>query len=555
MATDNADVIVIGAGLAGLVAANELADAGRRVLILDQEGENSLGGQAFWSLGGLFMVDTPEQRRLGVKDSHALAWSDWLGAAQFDRPEDDWPRKTAEAYVDFASGEMRPWLKSLGMSWLPMVGWAERGGGHAHGHGNSVPRFHITWGAGPGVVEPFEKRVRAHAEAGRIEFAFRSRVVDLIMENGVVVGCRGETLAPDKVARGEKSNRDVIGAFEYRAAATLISSGGIGGNFQLFREAWPEDQLGPAPANLISGVPDHVDGLMIGHAERAGVQVINRDRLWCYTEGVRNWDPIWPAHGIRILPGPSPMWFDAAGERMEAPYLPGYDTRGTLKRILKTGFEHSWFIMSEKMAGKEIALSGSEQNPDWSSKSVRMTLAHRLGGKGTPAVRAFLEKGPDFVVKDTLEDLVTGMNKLTNAPALDVNHIRRQIEARDLQIDNPYSKDAQVMAIHNARKFRSDRLVRVAKPHKLLDGSGGKLVGIKLNVLTRKTLGGLHTDLEGRALNAGGAEIPGLFAAGEASGFGGGGYHGYNGLEGTFLGGCIFSGRAAGRAIDAAVAG
>ena len=272
MATDNADVIVIGAGLAGLVAANELADAGRRVLILDQEGENSLGGQAFWSLGGLFMVDTPEQRRLGVKDSHALAWSDWLGAAQFDRPEDDWPRKTAEAYVDFASGEMRPWLKSLGMSWLPMVGWAERGGGHAHGHGNSVPRFHITWGAGPGVVEPFEKRVRAHAEAGRIEFAFRSRVVDLVMENGVVVGCRGETLAPDTVARGEKSNRDVIGAFEYRAPATLISSGGIGGNFQLFREAWPEDQLGPAPANLISGVPDHVDGLMIDHAVAAGAR-------------------------------------------------------------------------------------------------------------------------------------------------------------------------------------------------------------------------------------------------------------------------------------------
>ncbi|MEL6978030.1 MAG: FAD-binding dehydrogenase [Pseudomonadota bacterium] len=552
---ETADALVIGGGLAGLVAANELADAGRSVLILDQEGENSLGGQAFWSLGGLFMVDTPEQRRFGVKDSAALALSDWMGAAQFDRPEDHWPRQVAEAYIDFAAGEMRPWLKSLGMRWFPIVGWAERGGDQAHSHGNSVPRFHITWGAGPGVVEPFEARVRAHAEAGRIRFAFRHRVTDLEIENGRVVGARGEVLAPSASQRGEKSSREVVGDFSVRAGATLVSSGGIGGNFKLFREAWSEEQLGPAPANLISGVPDHVDGEMIGHAERAGAEVINRDRLWCYTEGVRNWDPIWPHHGIRILPGPSPMWFDAAGERMEAPYLPGYDTRGTLKRILKTGFEHSWFIMTQAIAAKEIALSGSEQNPDWTAKSWKMTLQHRLGGKGTPAVRAFLEKGPDFVVERRLEDLVAGMNKLTNAPALDAARIRAQIEARDLQMDNPYAKDAQVMAIHNARRYRGDKLVRVARPHKILDPSKGPLVAIKLNILTRKTLGGLHTDLDARALGAGGAPIPGLYAAGEASGFGGGGYHGYNGLEGTFLGGCIFSGRAAGRAMAAEAAG
>ncbi len=545
---ENSDVIIVGAGLAGLVAAMELADRGKRVVVLDQEPENYLGGQAFWSLGGLFMVDTPEQRRMGIRDSRDLALSDWIGSAQFDRDEDHWPRKWAEAYVDFAAGEMRPWLHGLGMRWFPVVGWAERGGSYGSGHGNSVPRFHLTWGVGPGILDPFVDRVREHAKAGRITLKFRHQCSRIIMQNGAATGVAGEVLADDPKERGQSTSRDVIGDFELHAASVLVASGGIGGNFDLVRKAWPRDRLGESPREMVAGVPAHVDGRMIAITETAGGHVINADRMWHYVEGVKNWDPIWPAHGIRILPGPSSMWFDAEGNRFAPPCLPGYDTLTTLREILKTGYDYSWFITTQKILKKEFALSGSEQNPDLASKSWRAVIAQRLlNKKATPAVEAFKEHGENFVVADTLDQLVAGMNKIGGG-LLDLAKIRTEIEARDIQIDNPFGKDAQVMAIHAARNYRGDKLMRTAKPHKMLDPANGPLIGVKLNILTRKTLGGFQTDLNGQLINAAGDTIPGLFAAGEVAGFGGGGYHGYNALEGTFLGGCIFSGRRAGQA-------
>ncbi len=544
------DVIIVGGGLAGLVAANEAADRGRKVLLLDQEGEQSLGGQAFWSLGGLFMVDTPEQRRMGIKDSPELAYNDWMGSAQFDRPEDANPRKVAEAYLEFASGEMRTWLQSIGMRWFPIVGWAERGGEMSHGHGNSVPRFHITWGTGPGVVAPFERLVRAHVASGRIQLAFRRKVTDLIVENGVVKGVRGLVLADDAADRGRSTNRDSVGDFEERAEAVVITTGGIGGDHDMVRQYWPEDRLGKAPSRMVAGVPDYVDGQMQRAAEGAGAAIINGDRMWHYTEGLANWDPIWPNHGIRILPGPSSMWFDALGERMEAPYLPGFDSLGTLKRILQTGHEHSWFVLTQKIIEKEFALSGSEQNPDLTSGKWSEVLRRRLMNKGAPApVEAFKQHGEDFVVADSLEELVAGMNKITPDVPVSIEKIRSQIQARDAQIDNKFCKDAQVTAIRGARNYRGDRLIRTAKPHRILDVDNGPLIAVRLNILTRKSLGGLHTDVTGQVLQPDGSAFEGLFAAGEVAGFGGGGYHGYNALEGTFLGGCIFSGRAAGRAV------
>lgn len=544
-----ADVIVVGSGLAGLVAAAEAAERGRRVLLLDQEGEQTMGGQAFWSLGGLFMVDTPEQRRMGIRDSRDLALKDWMGSAQFDRLDDENPRRVAEAYVDFAAGEMRSWLAERGFRWFPVVGWAERGGEQAHGHGNSVPRFHITWGTGPGVVAPFERLVRQAVDRGRIELGFRHRVTNLIVENGAVVGVAGEVLANDSADRGRSTNREVVGDFEHRAPAVIITTGGIGGDHDMVRSFWPEDRLGPAPKHMVAGVPDYVDGQMQRVAEGAGAGIINGDRMWHYTEGLHNWDPIWPNHGIRILPGPSSMWFDALGERMEAPFLPGFDSLGTLKRILSTGHEHSWFILTQKIIEKEFALSGSEQNPDLTSGKWSSVLKARIMGKGAPApVEAFKEHGADFVVADDLTSLVAGMNELTDVP-LDVVKIREQIEARDAQIANPFAKDAQVTAIRGARAYRGDRLIRTAKPHRILDPSCGPLIGVKLSILTRKSLGGLHTDINGQVLRPDGTAFDGLFAAGEVAGFGGGGYHGYNALEGTFLGGCIFSGRAAGRSV------
>ncbi|MEU8523479.1 FAD-binding dehydrogenase [Streptomyces sp. NBC_01216] len=549
--TYDADVIVIGAGLAGLVATAELVDAGRSVILLDQEPEQSLGGQAHWSFGGLFLVDSPEQRRMRIKDSHELALQDWFGSAGFDRPEDHWPRKWAEAYVDFAAGEKRAWLHSRGVRFFPVVGWAERGGYDANGHGNSVPRFHITWGTGPGLVAPFERRVREGVAAGRVRLRFRHRVTALGGTAGAVDTVSGELLEPSDAERGTASGREATGSFAYRAQAVIVTSGGIGGNHDLVREQWPE-RLGTPPARMLSGVPAHVDGLMLGITEKAGARHINRDRMWHYTEGIENWNPIWARHGIRILPGPSSLWFDARGRRLPVPLFPGFDTLGTLEHIMRTGYDHTWFVLDQRIIGKEFALSGSEQNPDLTGKSVRGVIGRARADVPGP-VRAFMDHGVDFVVERDLGALVRGMNALTGEPLLDEAELRREITARDREIANPFSKDLQVTAIRGARAYLGDRLIRTAAPHRILDPGAGPLIAVRLNILTRKSLGGLETDLSSRVLTEGGEPLAGVYAAGEAAGFGGGGVHGYRSLEGTFLGGCVFSGRAAGRAAAKAV--
>lgn len=551
----DADAIVVGHGLAGLVAAAELADAGRKVLLVDQESEANLGGQAHWSFGGLFFVDSPEQRRLGIKDSAELAHSDWMNTAGFDRDEDRWPRQWAQAYLDFAAGEKRSWLHQQGMRWFPIVGWAERGDGSAHGHGNSVPRFHITWGTGPGVVAPFARRVAEAKERGLITYAHRHRVDEIIVEGGAVVGVRGARLADDGAERGVATNRDSIGGFELRAPVVLVASGGIGGNHDLVRANWPE-RLGAPPKHMVTGVPAHVDGRMIGITEAAGGNLINRDRMWHYVEGIRNWDPIWARHGIRILPGPSSMWLDAEGNRLPAPLLPGYDTLGTLEHLRATGHDHSWFITNRSIAGKEFALSGSEQNQDLTGKEVAGVIRKRSLADVTPSMQAFLDQGADFVQADTVEQLVAKMNELVEdgEPRLDPAHVKKQVDERDAQLDNPYGKDAQIAAMRVARSYVGDKISKRAyPPHKLTDPKKGPLVGVKLHILSRKTLGGFETDLSARVLGSDGQPIPGLYAAGEAAGFGGGGVHGYRALEGTFLGGCIFSGRTAGRAMGAEI--
>ena len=543
----DADVVVVGAGLAGLVAATELTGAGRRVVVVEQESRTNLGGQAFWSFGGLFFVDSPEQRRMGIKDSVELAWQDWLGTAGFDRPEDHWPGLWARAYVDFAAGEKRAWLHEQGMRWFPVVGWAERGDGHAGGHGNSVPRFHVTWGTGPGVVEPFVRKAIQAERDGLLTFAFRHRVDDLVVDGGAVTGVRGAVLATATESRGHPTNRDVVGDFTLSAPAVIVTSGGIGGNHDLVRAAWP-DRLGTPPDHLTTGVPAYVDGRMIGIVEAAGGSVINRDRMWHYVEGIHNWAPIWPGHAIRILPGPSAMWFDGNGRRLPAPYFPGFDTLGTLAHLRQTGHDHSWFVLTQKVIEKEFALSGSEQNPDLTGKSVRQVLGRVRPGAPKP-VQAFVDHGEDFVTATTIQGLVERMNTLTPDAPLDPDDIERQVVERDRNLDNAFSKDAQITAIHGARRYRGDKLIRTATPHRILDPAAGPLIAVKLNVLTRKTLGGLQTDLACRVLRADGTPLPGLYAAGEVAGFGGGGMHGYRSLEGTFLGGCIFSGRAAGRAV------
>ncbi|MET9486265.1 FAD-binding dehydrogenase [Nocardia sp. NPDC006630] len=547
---ENPDVIVVGAGLAGLVATHELVKAGRRVLVVDQENRANLGGQAFWSLGGLFFVDSPEQRRLGVKDSLELAMQDWLGSAGFDREDEDhWGRQWAKAYVEFAAGEKRQYLYDLGLRVTPLVGWAERGGEFADGHGNSVPRFHLTWGTGPEVVRVFLEPVLAAEKRGQVGFAFRHRVDELVVTDEVVTGVRGSVLEPSEAERGVASSRNIVSEFEIAAQAVIVTSGGIGHNHDLIRANWPTDRLGPCPEHMISGVPAHVDGRMLGITEAAGGRIVNRDRMWHYTEGIHNWNPVWPDHAIRIIPGPSSLWFDANGKRMPAPCFPGFDTNATMKQILSTGYDYSWFILDQSIIEKEFALSGSEQNPDITGKDLKLTLKSRVA-KGAPGpVEAFKKHGVDFVVADTLADLVAGMNKISRGPHLDFADIERQVVARDRDTEHKFSKDGQLMAIGNARRYLGDKLGRVATPHKILDPAHGPLIAVRLNILTRKTLGGLQTNLDSQVMRPDGTAFAGLYAAGEVAGFGGGGVHGYNALEGTFLGGCIFSGRAAGRAL------
>ncbi|TGQ54787.1 FAD-binding dehydrogenase [Mesorhizobium sp. M1C.F.Ca.ET.193.01.1.1] len=548
----DADIIIVGAGLAGLVAAAELAEAGKKIIIVDQEPEQSLGGQAFWSFGGLFLIDSPEQRRMRIRDSHDFALEDWMGTAAFDRPEDFWPRKWAEAYVGFAAGEKRSWLIERGIKFFPVVGWAERGGGNATGHGNSVPRFHVTWGTGPGVLEPFVLRVREAEKRGLVQFKFRHRVNEITRTGKTVTGVRGDVLEASSVERGRKSSREIVGDFELRAQAVIVASGGIGANHELVRKNWPE-RLGAPPKRMITGVPDHVDGRMLAITEQAGGSIINRDRMWHYVEGIKNWAPIWTEHAIRILPGPSSLWLDARGKRLPVPLYPGFDTLATLSHIMSTGFDYSWFILTKKIIQKEFALSGSEQNPDLTGKSWRQVLGRATSGIPGP-VKAFMEKGEDFIVEADLSRLVARMNALAGGePLLEVAQVEREIRARDMQLDNPFSKDAQVTALRGARAYLGDKLIRTARPHKMLDPANGPLIAVRLNILTRKTLGGLQTDLDSRVLDAEGQPVPGLYAVGEAAGFGGGGVHGYAALEGTFLGGSIFSGRSAGRAAAKAV--
>lgn len=539
-----ADILIIGAGLAGLTAAAEAADAGRKVIIIEQESESDLGGQAFWSLGGLFLVNSKQQRLFGIRDSYELALQDWLGSAGFDRNEDHWPRQWAQAYVEFAAGEKASWLRQQGLQLYLIPGWAERGGYLANGHGNSVPRFHIAKGAGPGVLKPILNRVKRAQDAGLIRFCFRHKVTELIVTDGAVVGARGHILTPSVTERGVPSSREIIGEFTLHAQATIVTAGGIGGNHDLVRQYWPE-RIGKPPKYMLAGVPDYVDGSMLSIAEKAGANLINLDRMWHYPEGMHNYASIWSKHAIRIIAGPSSLWFDAHGNRLRSPLFPGCDTLGALGDICRQGDDYSWFILNKRIFNREFVLSGSEQNPELTSGSSLSALK-RILPYAPPKVQAFLDNKIDFVVENNLRDLVAGMNKLVGNHKLDYAHVESQILARDKNVNCTLGKDAQLLMIRNALRYKGE--FRTTYVHEITNPKYGPLIAVRLSILTRKTLGGIETDLSARAMQINGSPLPGLYAAGEVTGFGGGGLHGYRALEGTFLGGCLFSGRTAGRA-------
>lgn len=544
------DVVVVGAGLSGLVTATELVARGRRVTLLDAEPAGALGGQAWWSFGGLLLVDSPEQRRLGVRDSPDLALADWLASADFAEGADrgEGPDRNgyawAQAYVELAAGELRPWLRAKGVRWFPLVQWAERGGHATHGRGNTVPRFHVTWGTGPAILEPFVRAARDARAAGTLDVRFRRRVTDLLTVGGAVVGVRADVLADDAPGRGRPSSREVVGEEQVTAEAVVVATGGIGANHELVCSLWPR-AAGRLPQDLLSGVPDSTDGVVLDRAAAAGAAIVHTDRMWHYPEGLPMQPPVWSRHGVRILPGPSALWLDADGHRLPAPLFPGFDALGALMHLTEHGHEHSWFVLNKAVMVKEFAFSGSDMNPDLTGKSVRQLLKRVTSG-ATPVVE-FAKTSPDFVWADDVAGLAAGMNALTGTSQISASALAEVVAARDAAVTA--GGDPQIEEIRRARSYVVDRRMRVAEPAPLTRPEDGPLLAVRLRALTRKTLGGLHTDVTGRVLRPDGEVLPGLWAVGEAAGFGGGGIHGSRSLEGTFLGGCLLTGRVVGRAI------
>ena len=535
MADARGQVVVVGAGIAGLVATLELLDRGRSVILLDRCKPEEVGGLAREAFGGMFMVDTPEQRRAGVEDSPELALDDWLRVADFE-PEDEWPRRWAEQYVARARDEVGGWLREKGVKYFPVVNWAERG---VYGDGNSVPRFHLTWGCGKGLVDGVLGSIRSHPRANAVDLRTRTRVTGLVESGGRVAGVR---VAPED--GGEES--------EIAAEAVVIASGGVGGNLDIVRREWPPD-MGEPPEHILMGSHYYADGAMHEEVGRIGGNVTHLDRMWNYADAVRHPKPRRPLHGLKLIPPRSGIMLDPQGRRYgPVPVMPTFDAYYALERMCESDPKYSWLICNFKIARRELDVSGSQHNPSIREKRlVRFLLGVALG-KPT-LVQHFVDHCPDFVTGRTLPELAVRMSEVVGDGELDAGMMEREVRRYDDMLARGKSlwNDDQMRRIAALRNWRGDRL-RTAKFQRITDPDAGPMIAIRLQPMSRKSLGGIQTDLSGRVLRGDGSPIDGLFAAGEAAGFGGGNLHGKRSLEGTFLGGCVFSGRIAAQAIAGA---
>jgi predicted oxidoreductase len=525
-----ADVLVIGGGLAGMVTALELLDAGKTVVLLDRASRERFGGLAMWSFGGMFFVDSPEQRKNRIRDSVDLAMRDWVRYGELD-PNDVWPYRWAEAYVHRCTEEVRDWLAERGVEFFRAVNWTERG---YFVPGNSVPRFHIVWGTGEGLVLPLIPRLVEHEKSGRLQLYFDHRVADLSHEAGVITGCRG-------TAHGK--------AFEARADATVIAAGGIAGDLDRVR-AILRKQWGEAPEPLLNGSMPEADGKLLDLAQSLGAKVTHLEKMWNYAAGVRHWNPIFPNHGLSLVPAKSPLWVNYEGRRFVDPPLVGsYDTLLLVDRICREEKKYSWQVMNRRIADKELAVSGAEFNPAVRDKDMLGFLMRLLRGNAKQ-VSEFIEHCPDFVTGHSVVELAERMNALTGTEDVDALLLSSEIADYDANIarGERLQNDDQLRRIAHTRQYLGDRL-RTCNMAPILDDTAMPLIAIRTQILTRKSLGGLQVDLDARVLDETGEPLQNLFAVGESCGFGGGGMHGKRALEGTFLGGCVYSGRVAARAI------
>ncbi len=527
-----AEVVVIGAGLAGMVTALELLDAGKRVVMLDAATRDRFGGLALWSFGGMFFVDSPEQRKNGIKDSVDLAMDDWVRYGELD-PNDVWPYRWAEAYVNRSTEEVRDWLAERDVSFFRAVNWTERG---YFVPGNSVPRFHIVWGTGEGLIVALIPRLEAHEKAGGLQLHFGHRVDGFTKQGGQIVGCHGTNGA---------------GEFEAKGDAVVIAAGGIAGSHEKVREVWPRDQWGEPPEPMLNGSIPEADGKLLDRAEEAGANITHLEKMWNYAAGVRHWEPAFPNHGLSLVPAKSPLWVNYQGRRFVDPPLVGaYDTLMLVDRICQEEKKYSWQVMNRKIADKEFAVSGAEFNPAVRDKKMLAFVLRLLKGNGEQ-VQEFIDHCPDFVTGNTVAELADKMNALTGTKDVDAAVLERDIANYDANIarGTKFQNDDQLRRIAHVRQYLGDRL-RTCNMAPILDPAAMPLIAIRMQILTRKSLGGIQVDLEAKVLDQQGRPIPNLFSVGEACGFGGGGMHGKRSLEGTFLGGCVYSGRVAARAIN-----
>ena len=529
-----ADVLIVGGGIAGVTVALELLDRGfgGRILMLDRDAPEGFGGLAREAFGGMFFVDTPEQRRGRFRDSPDLAWRDWQSFAEYG-PGEEWPRAWGRAYVERCTDQVYRWLRARGIRFLPVVNWVERG---QYRPGNSVPRFHMVWGTGRFLADTLVARLRRHPRADAVTTLFGHRVEELTTSAGCIDGCRGR-------CEGDG------GEFEASAGAVIVATGGINGDLGQVRRHWHGDWSSP-PAVILNGAHRFADGTLHRAVERRGGSVTHLDRMWNYAAGVHHPAPTRPGHGLSLVPCRSALWLNSRGERIgPEPLISGFDTRELITRICREPGQYSWQVLNRRIAVREFAISGSEHNP--AIRDRRRLAFVRTILFGNPAlVDDMLANCIDFVSADTPAALAQQMNALTGSREVDPGVLERELRQWDehLERGKAFHNDNQLRRLAQMRRYRGDRM-RLCRGPKILDPGAAPLIAIREFIVSRKSLGGIRTDLNSRVLDTAGDPIPGLYAVGEAAGFGGGGMHGLRALEGTFLGGCVLSGRIAGRSI------
>ena len=526
------DTLVIGAGLAGICTALELLNSGRSVLLLDACEQQRFGGQAKDAFGGMLLNNTPEQRRNGISDSSELFWQDWQQAAQF-QPNSLWAQRWAHAYCEHNRSEIYDWLHGYGISFFPVVQWPERGN---YADGNSVPRYHIAWGCGQGIVHRLLEQLLEHANDKRLRCLFSHKVRALDYRDGRVVGCHGTQLD---------------GAFSVQADNTVICAGGINGNLEKVREYW-DPVYGAPPDNLLSGAHPSADGSLHDCVQSIGGQVSNLHYMWNYAAGIAHPQPQFPQHGLSLIPPRSALWLDCYGRRIgPKPMVTGFDTHDLCKITGHLPQQYTWQIMNKRIADKELAISGSDSNPHFRDKKLLKVIWQALRGN-SQQTQWLLDHCPDVVSGNTLDELVIQMQRIAPEAALDMTGMRADIARYDAMLSGPRSlhNDDQIRRIQQLRQWRGDR-ARTCKLQPIIDRKQMPLIAVRLRLISRKSMGGMLTDLDSRVLDAQGVPISGLYAAGEAAGFGGAGVSGVRSLEGTFLSNCIFNGRRAARSIGA----